>query len=100
MTDIELLSRIADGVEKLASALEKNKGLPRAIFSVEEAAIYLNVSPTSLGRLRSSYAIDTVKNGDKSIGFTKSALDEFIKARTIRNVDDERYLEKLVQKGG
>ena len=99
MTEIELLSKISDGIEKLLKALEKNKSLPRAIFSVEEAAQYLNVSTTSLGRLRSSYAIDAVKNGDHRIGFTKEALDKFIKQRTIRSVDDERHLERIIPKG-
>lgn len=99
MTDTELLSRIAEGVENLAKALEKNKSLPRAIFSVEEAAHYLNVSVTTMGRLRSSYNIDAVKNADKRIGFTKEALDKFIKQRTIRSVDDERHLERIIPKG-
>lgn len=54
----------------------------KTLFNRIEAAGELNISPTTLDRLRRAKQIPTVKIGPRTIRFKKSDLDNYITRRT------------------
>jgi hypothetical protein len=90
---------LKETLERILKALETNS-TPKAVFSQEEAARYLNVSKTTLERFRPQYPdlLPVVKMSDRRIGYSKKTLDRFIEARTVTSADDERSI-KLLAKG-
>lgn len=78
-------------LERIAKALE-NSGTMRPVLNIEEAAQYLGISSTSLGRLHSGYKIPFVRIGGRIV-FRRKDLDRFIDARIVASVDDERGIK-------
>jgi excisionase family DNA binding protein len=75
-------------LERIARALENN-GATRPTLNTEQAAEYLGISETSLGRLHSEYKIPFVRLGGRIV-YRRKDLDRFIDDRLVSSVDDER----------
>ncbi len=86
-------------LERIEELLRKNRLLEKEFFTLEEAAIYLGQSKSSLYKLTSKKEIPFYVPGGKIIYFRKRELEEWILNGKVASIEDlenevDEYLSK------
>ncbi|MBR9847491.1 MAG: helix-turn-helix domain-containing protein [Algicola sp.] len=79
---------IQEQLKRIEDLLRKNNLLEKEFFTLEEAALYLGQSKSSLYKLTSKKEIPFYVPGGKMIYFRKHELDAWIIDSKVKTVDD------------
>jgi len=92
---------IQNQLKEIIALLSKQSLLEKEFYTLEEAAIYLGQSKSSLYKLTSKKEIPFYVPGGKMIYFCKRELDDWIISSKVETVDDlessiDNYLSQKV----
>jgi excisionase family DNA binding protein len=93
------METIQEQLTRIENLLKEQKSLHKEIFTLEEVAVYLGQSKSSIYKLTSKKEIPFYTPGGKMIYFQKSEIDAWVlKRKIIPDIELEQDLEKYLSR--